>query len=346
LTSPKCPSILFPFWIDTRGGFADGSPDEEQSVTQIYKTKYRVKNWPAYDIALRNRGDITVWFDKDSICEWNAPPTGCPGGQRRYSDLAIVTALTLRAVFHLPLRQTEGFVASLIGLMGLAFQTPDHTTLSRPQRSVKVPHIPKGHEGPLHLVIDSTGLKMCCDGEWHSHKHRTPTQSRSWRKLHLAIDRGGYIIASAITDRIVADASVGISIIEQLEGTIARFTADGAYDTRQMYEALGKAGETNIRIVIPPKKSAIVDSRSQGPWCQRNDAIESICKVGRRQWRKESGAHKQAHAENGMYRYKRIVGDRVRDKHRSSQKTEALIAVNVINRMTALGMPESAKIVA
>ena len=315
-------------------------------VSPKYKTKYRVKNWPAYDIALRNRGDITVWFDEESISAWNAPPSGRPGGQRRYSDLAIVTALTLRTVFHLPLRQTEGFVASLIGLMGLALQTPDHTTLSRRHRSVEVPHLPRGHEGPLHLVIDSSGLKIFGDGEWQAHKYRTSSQRRSWRKLHLAIDGDGYIIAAALTDRIVTDASVGISILKQIEGTIARFTADGAYDSRPMYEALAAAGATDIRIVIPPKKTATVDSRAKGPWCQRNDAIERIGKVGRRQWRKESGAHQQAHAENGIYRYKRIIGDRLRAQHRESQKTEALIAVNVINRMTALGMPESAKIVA
>jgi len=315
-------------------------------VSANYKTKYRVKNWPAYDTALRDRGDITVWFDEESICAWNAPPSGRPGGQRRYSDLAIVTALTLRTVFHLPLRQTAGFVASVIGLMGLALQTPDHTTLSRRHRSVEVPHLPRGHEGPLHLVIDSTGLKIFGDGEWQAHKHRTSSHRRSWRKLHLAIDGEGYIIAAALTDRSVTDASVGISILEQFEGTIARFTADGAYDSRQIYEALDAVGATNIRVVIPPKKTAIVDSRAKGPWCQRNDAIKRIRKVGRRQWRKESGAHQQAHAENGMYRYKRIIGDRLRAQHRESQKTEVLIAVNVINRMTALGTPESAKIVA
>jgi hypothetical protein len=314
-------------------------------VSPKFKTKYRVKNWPTYDLALRNRGDITIWFDEKSIRAWNAAPTGRPGGQRRYSDLAIVTALTLSTVFHLPLRQTEGFVVSLIGLMGLDLQTPDHTTLSRRQRSVEVPHLPRGHQGPIHLVIDSTGLKIFADGEWHSHKHRTSTQRRSWRKLHLAIDRGGYIIASTITDRIVSDASVGISICQQIEGTIARFTADGAYDSRPMYEALAKAGAPNIRIVIPPMKTANVDSRATGSWCQRNDAIERIGKVGRRQWRKESGAHQQARAENGMYRYKRIIGDRLRAKNRESQNTEALIAVNVINRMTALGMPDSEKIV-
>ena len=112
-----------------------------------------------------------------------------------------------------------------------------------------------------------------------------------------------------------------------------------------MYEALATAGATDIRIVIPSKKTATVDWRATGPWCQRNEAIERIKKVGRRQWRQESGAHQQARAENGMYRYKRIIGDRLRAQHRESQKREALIAVNVINRMTALGMPESAKIV-
>ena len=113
-----------------------------------------------------------------------------------------------------------------------------------------------------------------------------------------------------------------------------------------MYETLAASGATDIRIVIPPKKTATVDSPAKGPWCQRNEAIERIGTVGRRQWRKESGSHQQAHAENGMYRYKRIIGDRLRAQHRESQKTEALIAVRVINRMTALGMPESAKIVA
>ena len=315
-------------------------------VTAKYKTKYRVKNWTVYDDALRERGDITVWFDEESIFAWNASPSGRPGGQRRYSDLAIVTSLTLRAVFHLPLRQTEGFVASLIGLMGLALQTPDHTTLSRRNRDVEVPRLARGHDGPLHLVIDSTGLKIFGNGEWQAHKHKTSNQRRSWRKLHLGIDGDGCIIASALTDSGEDDASVGISMLEQIEAAIGRFTADGAYDRRPMYEALAASGAADISIVIPPKKTATVDSRAVGPWRQRNHAIERIDEVGRRQWRKEWGAHRQARAENGMYRYKRIVGHRLRAQHYEAQQKEALIAVNVINRMSALGMPKSVKIVA
>ena len=139
---------------------------------------------------------------------------------------------------------------------------------------------------------------------------------RRWRKLHLGIDGDGYIIASALTDSGEDDASVAISILEQVQGPVARSTADGAYDTRSMYEALVESGAADIRIVIPPKKTATVDSRATGPWCQRNEAIERIGAVGRRPWRKESVAHRQARAENGMYRYKRIIGDRLRAQHR------------------------------
>jgi len=304
-----------------------------------------VTNWASYEGALRERGDITVWFDEEARHAWNAPPSGRPGGQRRYSDLAIVTSLSLRAIFHLPLRQTEGFVASLIGLMGLPLRTPDHTTLSRRNRDVEIPHLARGQDGPLHLVIDSTGLKVFGDGEWQAHKHKSSNKRRSWRKLHLGIDGDGCMIASVLTDRSSDDAYVGISMLEQIEGTIAQFTADGAYDSRPMYEALAASGATDIRIVIPPKKTATVDSRATGPWCQRNEAIERIGEVGRRQWGKESGARRQAQAENGMYRYRRIIGDRLRAQHYDSQQKEALIAVNVINRMTALGMPVSVKVV-
>lgn len=318
----------------------------KSKVTPKYKTKYRVKNWAAYEESLRRRGDITIWFDEDAVERWNAPPSGRPGGQRRYSDVAIVTALTLRLVFHLALRQTEGFVASLIRLMGLDLETPDHTTLSRRNSKVEVPRLAETHDGPIHLVVDSTGLKMLGDGEWHAYKHKTSNKRRSWRKLHLGIDGDGFIVASELTDSSVDDASVGVTMTEQVEAAIGRFTADGAYDTRGMYVALAASGATNIRIVIPPMKTATVDPRATGRWRQRNDAIERIAKVGRRQWRKESGAHRQARAENGMYRYKRIIGDRLRSKLFDSQKREALIAVNAINRMTALGMPESVKVAA
>ena len=169
-----------------------------------------------------------------------------------------MTSLSLRVIFHLPLRKTEGFVASLIGLMGLSLKTPDHTTLSRRNRDVEVPRLPRGQDGPLHLVIDSTGLKIFGEGEWQVHKHKSSKKRRSWRKLHLGIDGDGCIIASALTDSSSDDAYVGLSILEQIEGTITQFTADGAYDTRPMYEALAASGAADIRIVI--------HRRRRSPW--------------------------------------------------------------------------------
>ena len=135
--------------------------------------------------------------------------SGRPGGQHRYSDLAIVTALTLRTVFHLPLRQTEGFVGSLIRLMGLGLDTPDHTTLSRRSATVEVPQIDRRTSEPIHLAIDSNGLKIMGDGEWHAHKHRTSNKRRVWRKLHLGVDAEGFILGSELTGSGVDDASVG-----------------------------------------------------------------------------------------------------------------------------------------
>ncbi len=313
----------------------------KSEVTLKYKTKYRVKNWPTYEAALRNRGDITLWFDEDAIDSWNAPPSGRAGGQRRYSDLAILTALTLRSVFHLPLRQTEGFVASLIRVMGLDLETPDHTTLSRRSHTVVVPALARMHDEPIHLVIDSTGLKMVGDGEWHAHRHKTSNKRRSWRKLHLGVDGDGFIVASALTDSGVDDASVGVALIGQVGTTIAHFTADGAYDTRAIYESLAANGGAVPNIVVPPKRTAKVDAGAAAPWRQRNRAIRRIAEVGRRRWRKESGAHQQARAENAMFRFKGIIGDRLRSRSPERQQTEAMIAVNILNRMTTLGKPLS-----
>jgi hypothetical protein len=135
-------------------------------------------------------------------------------------------------------------------------------------------------------------------------------------------------------------------MIGQLGAAIWCFTADGAYDTRAIYEALAASGAAEPNIVIPPKRTARIDLRSAELWCQRNEAIKRIAKVGRRQWRKESGAHQQARADNGMFRYKRNIGAALRARKFETQKREAKIAVNVINRMTELGMPQSVAVVA
>ncbi|MFT5433617.1 MAG: hypothetical protein ACI9OJ_004323 [Myxococcota bacterium] len=259
----------------------------KSKVTPKFKTKYKVKNWPTYEAALRKRGDITVWFDRDAVDAWNAPANGRPGGQRRYSDLAIVTALTLPTVFQLPLRHVEGFLSSLIQLMGLDLDTPDHTALSRRSATVEVPEFVRRHGEAIHLTVDSTALKIMGNGEWHAHKHKTSNKRRAWRKLHLAVDSAGFIIASELTDSSTDDASVGVAMIERIESTIGRFDADGAYDTKAIYAALHQVGEAVVpTIVIPPRKTASVSVPPDEISQQRDAAIARIVEVGRREWRK------------------------------------------------------------
>jgi hypothetical protein len=210
----------------------------------------------------------------------------------------------------------------------------------------------KQNAGPIHLVIDSTGLKIMGDGEWHSHKHTTSNTRRAWRKLHLGVDQDGFIVASELTESSVDDASVGAVIIEEPGGAITRFTADeraqrpsdlqgGAYDTRAIYEALEATSNHAPTVVIPPRRTASTSEPPDPLFDQRDAAIARIEEVGRRPWRTEAGAHRQARAENAMFRYKRLIGDALRSRKTAAQKREAMIAVNVINTMTALGMPDS-----
>jgi hypothetical protein len=247
----------------------------------------------------------------------------------------------LRSLFHLGLRQTEGFVGSLMRLMRLELSVPDHTTLSRRGRTVDVPSLPRKADGPIHLVIDSTGLKIVGGGQWNADKHGVSRNRRQWRKLHLGIDLGGFVVVSALTGSSEDDGCVGVDLLGRLGAPVASFRADGAYDTRAVYAALTAVGTPGIDIAIPPRRTASSSGPSVGTWQQREAALLRIDEVGRRQWRKESGAHQQARAENGMYRFKQILGARLRSRSPEAQRREAMIGVNILNRMTELGMPES-----
>jgi hypothetical protein len=149
----------------------------------IPRPKRRVTNWSEYDAALRQRGSLTVWFTQEAIDAWRAEPRTTPGGQPCYSALSITTALMLRAVFRLALRQTEGLIGSILRLLGLDLPVPDHTTIVRRARMVDLP-APPATGGAIHLLVDSTGLKLCGPGEWLIEKHGT-RKRRSWRKLHI-----------------------------------------------------------------------------------------------------------------------------------------------------------------
>ena len=230
-------------------------------INRQYKTKYRIRNWREYERGLRSRGDVTIWLSEDAIAAWIPPKNGLRGGQRRYSNLAIRTALTLRVVFGLPLRQTEGFLDSLLSLMSRSVKAPDHTTLSRRNQIVVVPPLTRAHDGPSDLIVDSTGLKILGRGEWNAHKHKASKKRRDWRKLHIGVDAEGFIVAAELTASSRDDASTLPDLLAPLEVSIRRFTADGAYDHRSVYDRASAAGTENVVIVIPPRRSAL----SAGP---------------------------------------------------------------------------------
>src|SRR3954452_22670698 len=201
---------------------------------RIPKQRRRITNWAEYDAALRQRGSLTVWFTEAAIAAWHAEPRTTPGGQPHYSSLAIATALTLRTVFRLALRQTEGLIGSVLQLLGLDLPVPDHSTLSRRAETLEVPQ-PKAGSEPVHLLVDGTGLKLCGPGEWLIEKHGTKRR-RAWRVLHLATDADtGRIVALVLTDKDADDGSQVGPLLDRIDGAVASFTGDGAYDRDDVY---------------------------------------------------------------------------------------------------------------
>ncbi|EUM16577.1 hypothetical protein L465_00391 [Enterobacter sp. BIDMC 29] len=172
----------------------------------IPKAKYTITNWPLYEAGLKQRGSLTLWITPEAIELWKAAARTTPGGQARYSDIAIRTCLMLRTAFRIPLRQAEGLMASVFCMMSLSLAVPDHTTVSR--RATVLPLLPRiPTEGEVHILIDSTGLKVYGAGQWLEEKHGTRAR-RDWRKLHLAVDADNFsIVAHTLTDSQTDDPS-------------------------------------------------------------------------------------------------------------------------------------------
>ena len=304
------------------------------------KAQYRVTNWPAYDAALVRRGDLTIWLTEDAIAGWNAAAPGRRGGQPVYSDLAIETALALRLVLHLPLRQTEGALRSIISLLGAGIGTPDHTTFSR--RSASLANLPQrlGRNEPVHLLVDSTGVKIYGEGEWLDRQHGIRARRR-WRKLHIAVDAGTHeIIASDLTEDDAGDATALPDLLDQVEPPVAAVIADRAYDGRPVYNAVA-ARHPDAEVIIPPRSTAVSGNSSPG---QRDRHIATIEDHGRRGWQRRTGYGRRSLVETAMFRYKTIIGRRLHARTLSNQQTEAKIPCGVLNRMTSLGMPVSVRI--
>jgi hypothetical protein len=312
----------------------------------IPKQKRKVTNWAAYDASLRQRASLTVWFSDAAIDGWKAAPRTTRGGQAWYSPLAILTALTLRAVFRLALRQTEGLIGSIIRLLGLTLAVPDHSTLSRRAKTLDVPRLrsSSGAEPePVHLLVDSTGLKLCGAGEWLAEKHGTKAR-RAWRKLHIGMDADtGEIVAATLTTNDVDDASQTGPLLDQVEGPLISFTGDGAYDQDSVYRTVTD-GDPDAVVVVPPRATAVPSETAETEPTQRDRHLQCIAEKGRIGWQKMSGYNKRSRVEATLGWYKRVIGDGLRVRNDERRATEVTVAVHVMNRMLELGRPLSIRI--
>jgi hypothetical protein len=296
---------------------------------------YKIKNWRAYNEALKRRGSLTIWFDPEMT--WEARPTGKRGRQPTCSDAAIQTCLTMKVLFGMALRQTTGFVESLLQLSGLDWSVPDFSTLSRRQKTLAV-NIPyRGSEGPLHLLIDSTGIKVEGEGEWNARKHGG-AKRRIWRKVHLGIDEKTLEIrAVEFTSSDIGDAPMLPELLGQIppDQEIGRVTADGAYDTRKCHDAIADRG---AHAVIPPRKNAKPWKPDSAGAIARNEALRASKRLGRKIWRKWSGYHRRSRAETKMHCMK-LLGQRLMAREPDRQVAELQVRVAVMNGHTALGIP-------
>lgn len=309
------------------------------------KKKYRIRNWKEYNEALVNRGRILFWITEDALRQWKErEKTGRRGKPKVFSDIAIEVALTLRAVFHLPLRQTEGFLGSVLERIGALVKAPDYSTLSIRSRFLSIAvRVRAASTEPLHLVVDSTGMKVYGEGEWKVRQHGW-SKRRTWRKLHIGVDeRTGDILLGEVTGNDTADCEMLKPLLDTLpkDVSLAHVSADGAFDKRVCYEALA---ETSVpRITIPPQKNARIwrhGNRSGNP-LPRDENLRRIRQIGRKAWKQESGYHRRSIVETAMFRLKTIFTDKLRSLTFANQRAELLIRLKALNRMATLGMPQT-----
>ena len=309
------------------------------------KKAYRVRNWPDYNKSLIQRGSLTFWFSKDVTDNWSKNKNDCHGNQK-YSDMVIQCALTLRQLYRLTLRATEGLMKSLIELAKLVVTVPNYSTLSRRGKTLKISLGVKGDSKVKHILVDSTGIQVIGEGEWKKLRHGE-SRHQVWRKLHLAMDATNQnILAATMTESVRLDGNYLPGLIDQIEGSIDQITGDGAYDKRNCYE---KAYERNAKAVFPPQHDACIQRNK----FNKNPALiardKTIMQIGRgknreeklKAWKRENNYHRRSLIETMMFRMKTVFGDQMRSRSFENQKTDLLIRCYAMNKINSLGLPVS-----
>ncbi|MFQ5753695.1 MAG: IS5 family transposase, partial [bacterium] len=289
------------------------------------KAKYRIRNWNDYNKSLIQRGSMTVWFSEDAIKKWPAQKEFGKGRPKLYSDDAILTALIIRSVFHLPLRALQGFLTSLVIILSVGLPIPSYTQICRRAKLPGQELKKLSRKNITNIVIDSTGLKVYGEGEWKVRQHGY-SKRRTWRKLHLAIcPDSNEIIFELLTKNKVADCEVYPKLLEEMLRSVKYTYGDGAYDTERCYAANVKHGSIPI---IPPNRNAVFRENASPSWEMRNISLLEISGLGggddaRKLWKKLKGYHRRSLAETAMFRFKRLFGDDLKSRILETQRAES-----------------------
>ena len=302
--------------------------------------QYRTTNWPEYNAALRQRGSLDVWFDPQM--DWFSVPSGRPGRPLRFSDRAIELCLTLKGLFHLPLRQVTGLVASLLRMAKLDWPVPDYTTLCRRQKTLSVNLVGRVSSSGLHLLVDSTGIKMMGEGEWKTRKHGA-SYRRQWRKVHIGIDAETLDIrAIEVTTNAAGDAQTLPDLLSQFpeEEMILSVGGDGAYDTRDSHAAIAGRGADPV---IPVRRNGKAWTKDGPGVDARNETLRAMKQLGRAIWKKWSGYHRRSLVETKMHCFK-LLGQRFAARTFDRQITELKVRAAILNRFSQIGTPNTIRI--
>jgi len=303
------------------------------------KARYRVTNWREYNESLVRRGDITLWFGQDALEAWEHANRDVKVGRPfTYSDSAIECLLTLRELFRLPYRQTEGLGRALAQLMNIELPIPSFTLLAKRAARLHIGLNIRQLRGPIDVVIDSTGLKVFGEGEWRSAAGQTPKR-RTWRKLHLSINpQTQEIVAEVLTARSQGDAETTLPLLDQVASPVAKLYADGAYDRLELHEQLA---HRSIEPVIPPRRGAVIKQHGncKAPPLARDEAIRQIRRHGRRGWKRQAGYHRRSLVETTMHRLKQSFGNNLKNRAFENQRAEVRLRAKLLNHFTKLGMP-------
>lgn len=300
---------------------------------------YRIRNWSEYNADLKQRGSLILWLNEDAIRHWYAPKQAPRRGSNPiYSDLAIATFETLKSVYGLAGRQTEGLLRSSLELMQVHLSVPEHSTVSRRKATLSVSLPVKPNSSSIHLVVDSTGVKVYGEGEWKNRQHGI-SKRRTWRKLHVAVNEStGEILAAEVTLNCVHDSEVLEDLLEETDASVEQVSADGAYDTRHCYELLQERG---AKAVIPPRQNAKIWSHGNGHGAAhpRDENLRFIRKHGRKAWKRHSRYHRRSIVETTIGRFKSTFGGVVKSRNFHNQVAELRVKCAVLNRMIHMDKP-------